>query len=451
MILSNITTSYLTIDQLILEHHQSWCFYGSNSSGISEFTGIFTEEYLNTIGVDKKTSVISFEAQQQIFEDELKNDNTDFLDRIDPGTPAYTFIENSDEHQQLIAAFNLNHCMERGYRQLSSGESRKLLILAAISTSPDLLMIENPYDGLDFSGCSELDSILHFLTQRLSIVITVNNRSDIPHWITHIGIVDQGRIVDQGTKNNLLTRIRHQQDDLKPYQAELIEISDTSDQPEELISLTNGIAKYGDNQIFSGLNLTVFQGQHTLITGPNGSGKSTLLHMITGDNQNCYGNSLFLFGVRRGSGESIWEIKKHMGIVSPDLHRNHYIPGSSLQVVLSGYFDTIGVYTRYSPEQYANSIRWLEIVGLKEKVSTSFRQLTYSEQRLCLIARGLIKMPKLLLLDEPTQGLDENNRMRLLDFLATIAEKNLSTILFTSHRRDEMRPFFTQHLNLKNY
>jgi molybdate transport system ATP-binding protein len=190
------------------------------------------------------------------------------------------------------------------------------------------------------------------------------------------------------------------------------------------------------------------QGQHTLVTGPNGSGKSTLLQLITGDHPACYQNDLTLFGIKRGSGESIWDLKKDMGIVGSELHRNYHVPGSALSVVLSGYFDSIGVYRQASPGQTAEAMAWLERINMKEKARTSFRDLGFADQRLVLIARALIKLPRLLILDEPTQGLDESNRKAVLDFIEAIAGENICTILYVSHRADEFRDFFIQHIRM---
>jgi molybdate transport system ATP-binding protein len=225
------------------------------------------------------------------------------------------------------------------------------------------------------------------------------------------------------------------------------QVDGPSDTDSSLVILRRGFARYNEVEVFADLDLTINQGDHTLITGPNGCGKSTLLQIITGDHPLCYANDLTLFGRRRGSGESIWDLKKQMGIVSSELHRNHRVAGSALAIVLSGLFDSIGLYTHPSTAQEQLARRWLQRLGLQDKAGQAFRRLSYGEQRLILLARALIKVPRLLILDEPTQGLDGGNRMALLDFLGKIAAEELATILYVSHRQDEYRDFFQRQVN----
>ena len=455
MFIQNYRSELLNIDHFAPQQGEAWCIYGTNVSGIDEFVKLLSGDVEEAKGLTlpEKPAIISFARQQEIFEDELRNDNSNHLGYIDPGTPAHTFVNNWDDHNELVQAFNLPHCKNKGYRQLSSGESRKVILLGALSENPRFLLLENPYDGIDKAGCKELDHALSSISAMNSsspcIIVTVNNKGDIPKWCSHLAILQKGCISFQGRLKETLQRFEDSNGDKNGSLLKLdTDKAAEKDTPEELVRLTNGFARYGDVEIFSGLNLKVTTGEHTLLTGPNGSGKSTLLQIITGDNQNCYANDLQIFGIQRGSGESIWQLKKDMGIVSPDLHRNHYIPGSPLQVVLSGFFDSIGIYNQFSIDQKNHALHWLEMIGLQEKSGRPFRRLSYAEQRLCLIARALIKMPRLLILDEPTQGLDEHNRNALLDFLETIANRNLSTILYASHRTDEFRDFFKQHIDL---
>ena len=173
-----------------------------------------------------------------------------------------------------------------------------------------------------------------------------------------------------------------------------------------------------------------------------------LLNLITGECTQCYSNDLTLFGHKRGSGESIWQLKKDMGIVTPELHRQYRVNSGLLTVVLSGFFDSIGLYQQ--PENYhiTYAQQWLKKVGLIHKEKTLFNDLSFGEQRLALIVRALIKAPLLLILDEITQGLDEFNRHRILKIIKMIMKESNSTILFVTHRKDELLDDFTQHIKL---
>ncbi len=265
-------------------------------------------------------------------------------------------------------------------------------------------------------------------------------------WIKKAVIIDQGQllfadIMPKGEK--LLFSF-----DVIASKKEALPSLQQQKEQKELVFLQNGFANYGEKQLFSGLNLQINSGDHTLVTGANGCGKSTLFDIITGDNPLCYSNKLRVFGRKRGSGESIWQIKREMGILSPALHRNHRRVGSCLEVVLSGLFDSIGLYTRVTRQNREQAKKWLDWLGLADFSSQPFSRLEYGKQRLILIARALVKEPHLLMLDEPTQGLDDNHRKMLLDLLQKIAEENGATIFYISHREDEYRPFFRQKIAL---
>lgn len=456
LVIEHLVTDGLCIDRFVVQSGESWCIVGGLGSGIEQFADVLGGEKLHfhavTFKEPRKIGLLSFKRQQELFEDELRKDDTDYLDRPDPGTSARAFLSDIEEHQELIDRFAMTELLDRGYRQLSSGQVRKLLLLQHITKGADLLVLEHPYDGLDRSSCQEVDRILAGLyKQGCTILILVSNTGDIPSWCTHLAAFRDGRLVLQGVRTEILSKVT----ELLRVTSSLFQISiddlrvegrvtDRNKAGIPLIQLYNGFASYGEIEVFSGLDLTVSQGDHTLITGPNGCGKSTLLQLITGDHPLCYRNDLTLFGRRRGSGESIWDLKQQMGIVSADLHRNHRVSGSALAIVVSGLFDSIGLYTKPSDKQQQLGHRWLERLGLADKASVPFRQLSYGEQRLVLLGRAMIKAPPLLILDEPTQGLDENHRMALLDFLERVADEQLATIIYVSHRQDEYRDFFKQ-------
>ncbi|MBM9615061.1 ATP-binding cassette domain-containing protein [Desulfobulbus rhabdoformis] len=453
--LNNLQAQGLTIDQFSAGGGELWCLLGGNDSGLAAFIDVLSGDldYTGELILPASLGLLSFKQQQSIFEAELKKDDTDFLDRLDPGTPARDFLVDIERYAKQIELFGLEDKLDHGYRQLSSGQARKLCILQQITAGAEFLVLENPYEGLDTGSCRELDKVLSSLCSLgLGILILLNNSADIPAGTTHLGLLAQGSLVLQGREAQQGEAIRATFAKQPPlFQVQVEDLREAKKQEEcatgsNLITLHHGFAHYDGREVFSGLDLEIHRFDHTLITGPNGCGKSTLLQMITGDHPLCYVNDLTLFGKKRGSGESIWELKRKMGIVSPDLHRNHRVAGSALAIVLSGLFDTIGLYDRPGESEKLRGQRWLQRLGLSEAAAQPFRHLSYGQQRLILLARALIKGPELLILDEPTQGLDESNRQALLDFLAKIAAEQLATIVYVSHRQDEFRPFFSQQL-----
>ncbi len=456
--IQGLSARELHIDRFVAQPDEAWCIIGANFSGLTQLCDVITGEQVDfraeLLRLPTDLGVCSFKRQQEIFEAEIRKDNTDFLDRIDPGTPARDFLTHAEDYRELIDLLAMGDALDRGYRQLSSGQSRKLCLLQQITRGVSCLVLENPYEGLDQPSCLELDRILPQLWQQgLGILVFVNNTGDIPHWCTHLAAMHDGTIALQGPAETMLPAVKMlltQQPgrflvSVEELRKERLTADNDTTSP-NLLTLNKGFARYGEVEVFNNLDLSVNRGDHTLITGPNGCGKSTLLQIITGDHPLCYTNDLYLFGRRRGSGESVWDVKKRMGIVSPDLHRNHRISGSALAVVVSGLFNSIGLYVRPTEGQQQLGRKWLQRLTLADKAGTAFRQLSYGEQRLILLARALIKVPTLLILDEPTQGLDEPNRVALLDILEQIAAEELCTILYVSHRQDEYRSFFTQHV-----
>jgi len=456
--ITNFEHSKLTIKSWQVLENESWCVLGRNGSGkqyIDQLlTGVLLPETVGelTLPSADKVGMVSFESQQDIYEHELKIDATDYSDAKDIGTKAKDFLPKDKHNDVLISEFGLSHRLETGYRQLSTGEGRKLLILQAIFNGVELLVCDNPFDSLDEASCIALSNALKRLSKTgINVLLMLNNRQDIPDWCNNIAFIERGqfdvvgKLESDETKRQLDALLTQVPDDVS-WPTNLQQLCDYK--YPYLVKLNKGKVHYNGVSVFEDLDVAIKPMQHTLITGANGSGKSTLMQLITGDCTQCYSNDIHVLGYQRGSGESIWELKKDMGIVSSELHRQYRVNGDLLTVVLSGLYDSIGLYQQPEHHQIEIARQWLEKIGLLAHQHSSFRSLSYGEQRLALIARALVKSPYLLILDEPTQGLDELNRHRILNFLEHLAEQKHSTMLLVSHRKDEYLPIFKQHIKL---
>lgn len=452
----------LTLDDLSIHAGEAWGILGETGAGMDVLAAVLGGDLAlvrsGECRLPPDLGLVSFARQQERFEQELREDDTDFLDRPDPGRPARAFLTSAEAHAELIRLFNLEHVLDRGYRCLSSGENRKIAIMEQLSKGVRVLALEHPFDGLDEASCRELEQQLARLQARgLTLILLCSDTADLPGWCSHLALLKDGALRHAGPAarirpllGELFDNAAGRSQALFQARVEDMRQEDAARRPgndtEPLVLLRKGFARYGEVEVFKGLDLTIRTGDHTLITGPNGCGKSTLVQLITGDHPLCYSNNLTIFGHRRGGGETIWEIKRHLGLVSSDLQRSHRVSGSALAIVASGLFDSIGLYHKPKTEELRLAERWLAWLGLSHKASRPFHRLSYGEQRLVLLGRALIKKPRLLLLDEPTQGLDSANRKALLDFLERAAAEALCTIIYISHRLDERRPFFRQHL-----
>lgn len=459
MQLTNVETEHLRIPHWRIEPGECWAVLGRNGAGKRHLADLLTgKSDAGTGSFDpgyRDVVLLSFEQQQAFYEQELHDDDTDFMDMLDPGTTVRELLGIGAELPEELRFLQLDHVLDRGYRLLSSGESRKALLAQALLRKPELLILDEPFDSLDLRSKAALSDYFQAVLRKgeTTLLFLLNTLEDIHPWHTHIAFMElahdrKGTLLAQGTReailgnSDLLALLSFDATKLPPWPETLPQEA----APEPLVRLRNGHVAYGDTLIFSGLELELNHGDHTLITGANGSGKSTLLSLICGDHPQCYGNDMTLFGRRRGSGETIWDIKRRLGLVSPSLHRDHRVPGSALEIVASGFFDSIGLYQAPNEQQVRHAKCWLALVGLEASGNMPFKLLSYGEQRLVLIARALVKQPALLILDEPTQGLDDINRHRVLHFLDHLSHQTHTTIIMASHRLDEHLPLFKHHV-----
>jgi molybdate transport system ATP-binding protein len=407
---------------------------GPNGSGKSTLARVLAAQV-------ERAELLSAESQQAFYEAELAADDSNFQEAVDPGTSVASLLGEAARAHPLFGGFRLEALWARGYRQLSTGEARKVLLLAAVLRAPALLVLDDPFEGLDVAAHAELaHAIVHVAASTPVVVAGAFAPGKLPfarEAVTEVIVVEHGEVAFRGSVEAWTARAAAKGHAHPAPPVELGSYYAPADPAVPLVDLRGGRVAYGDVVVFDGLDFRMLPGQHTLVQGPNGSGKSTLLEMITGDHPQAYANDLHLFGRRRGSGETVWDIKKQVGLVSPALHRDYRVGGSVEDVLLSGVYDSIGVYTVPEPSHRTRARAWLAWLELGLAADAPFRELSFGQQRLVLIARAAIKVPPLVVMDEPTAGLDEDNRARVLELVVSLCTQQRSTVLMVTHREDE--------------
>jgi len=467
--LENLTVNFndhflLKIVKWKLNDSQHWVITGPNGSGKSALAaslcGVGEIETGFITGLPSRIAVVSFEAQSELIEAERRKDDADILDIITEGTSVQEMLDegcqDKPEQARLIKAFKFNELLSRGFRKLSTGETRKVLLIKALTSKAELLILDEPFEGLDNHSDNLLRTLLSEYSTTTPIVMVLNRFDEIPDFITHIAYTEEGQLSHtisrtDDTAVQELRKLLH----LKTSNLTIPSIDSATrtaefDQQAPLVKIENARIAYGDTVIFNELNWTINPGEHWQVSGPNGSGKTCLLNLITGDHPQCYVNDIQVFGMQRGQGESIWEIKQHIGYVSSALQWEYKVSVSVRNAIISGFYDSIGIYQQYSDEQKRIADDWLALLRLQEHGNRPFNQLSFGDQRLVLIARAMVKHPPLLILDEPCLGLDDLNRQLVLALIEKICTDSNTSVLYVNHRLEDKINGIDHHMMLGN-
>jgi len=411
---------------------------------------------------------VSFELEQRLIAREEKQDEARYFSGdihaftsarqiLHPGDKEPQGQERAANFDRIVERLEIRSLLDRNIRFLSTGEMRKMLIARALMHAPRLLILDEPFDGLDAKSKSRFADIINNLMNGDMQVILVTHRfEEIVPNISRVICLKDGAVFLKGAREAVLTP-EHMARlfDRKPGAALKIppqprpSCDACEDSPPALIEMMDTTVAYGDLRVLEHLNWRMQAGENWAIQGPNGAGKSTLLSLIVGDNLQSYANDIRLFGRRKGTGETVWEIKEKIGVVSSGVQIHYRKRIRVYDVVLSGFFDSIGLYRNASLQQYAAARRWLEILGLAEKAEQRFDKLSYGEQRMVLIARAMVKSPLLLILDEPCQGLDRANRSIILELVDYIGRETHTNLLYVTHHEDEIPACISHTLRLE--
>ncbi len=428
---------------------------GPNGSGKTLLVNTLLRQYplMNNREVEYGTDVTGSDIRNITFRDSYGSaDSTYFYQQrwnmTEMGESAivrdaFPAIKDPVWKERLYTLFDLPFIWEKQLVTLSSGEMRKYQLARALAVRPRMVIIDSPFIGLDVQTrdmlCRLLETLIH--DWNMQIVLVVSRREDIPPFITHIIEVQDRCPSTVMPVEDYLARPE------KPLPQPLLSqdlvdlmhsLPETDMESDEIVRCNQVTLQYGSRRILDRLDWTIRKGEHWALLGPNGSGKSALLSMVYADNPQSYACDIALFGRPRGTGESIWEIKKHIGYVSPEMHRSYCRRYPALDIVASGLHDTIGLYKKITDQEREACRVWMNIFGITHLEGRDFLELSSGEQRMILLARAFVKNPTLLILDEPLHGLDRKNRTLVMEIIKAFCAQPQKTLIIVTHYPEEL-------------
>jgi molybdate transport system ATP-binding protein len=440
---------------------------GSNAAGKSTLTRIIEKGWnftTNSISSPRGKLTVSriefsdihtltgFKAQyyQQRYEASMNDEVPTVGDILGTAT-------DTPRWKELCTRLDITNLLNHKANFLSSGELRKVLVARTMSAQmPDLLILDNPYIGLDVSARSTLNSTLEQIAaEGVSVMLAISDPAEIPDFTdTLIPVSDMAVGQPVGRDGSSVGTLRAFAQSLFSFAIDGSRIpAPPTTYPADgaaIVELVDCTVAYAGETILPSVSWTIKRGEHWALSGPNGCGKSTLLSLIHADNPKAYSNSVTVFGTRRGSGESIWDIKKRIGYISPEMHL-YFGGGSStvVEIVARGLNDTVGCYTRLRPDQLSRASKWLSLLHIEDIAGRRFNTLSSGEQRMTLLARTFIKNPELMILDEPMHGLDSCRKKAVKSIINSLAARDNTSIIYVTHCPDELPECITHTMTLR--
>ena len=341
------------------------------------------------------------------------------------------FIEEEERHDQRT----LTKKTGQSLKSMSSGERKIALLRFLKLQNPEVLLVVNPYDSLDVQTQDILKEDFEKMAGQTTVLQIINRISDALPFTQSFYLL-KGSLLkvyeglnDLKVASQLQTKSITQKipKPLKPIVSEF----------ENLVEFNNVSVVFNGKTVLSNIKWTIKRGEFWQLKGPNGSGKSTLLNLITGDSHKGYGQNLTVFGHKKGSGESVWDLKEMIGYFSPSMVDRFRGYHTLEHMLISGMHDSVGLYIRPSETEVQKATEWLRFLGLESRKQHYFHQLSIGAKRLVMTARAMIKHPPLLILDEPTVGLDDVSASFFVELVNVYAKESTSTVVFVSHRSEK--------------
>ncbi len=354
---------------------------------------------------------------------------------------------------RLSGQLDLQPLLNKPILSVSTGEISRVIIARQLARQPRMLVLDEPFEGLDATGRQEMVAMLDRLAgSGLPMLLITHHQDELFPSITHVLTLADGHVRTAGpmdTNRQPLTMATanaptHDQRPLVRPPARRITRYASRD---PLIEMQSVSVFYGHTTVLDRVNWSMQEGENWIITGANGAGKSTLLKLITGDCLQVYANRIRLFGKDRGPDQTLGEVRQQLGVVNHDLATAYQKRMTALDVVCSGFFDSVGLYHTCDAGQMTVARGCLESLGVADLARMPFNHLSQGQRQIILIARAMVKAPRLLILDEPCSGLDQENRSTVLRLVERVGWERTG-LIFVSHHENDIPRCMTHRLVL---
>ncbi|WP_422081373.1 ATP-binding cassette domain-containing protein [Ulvibacterium sp.] len=350
------------------------------------------------------------------------------------------FKVEEDRHDIKVLTKNISQSL----RSLSSGEQKKALLKYILNDIPDFVILDNPFDNLDTESQEELVKLIKKISSDTTVVQILSRKKDLLPFITHYASLKKRDVQIHENPVPLSPN-----ESIPSLAGIPLPLHEWEYSPRTLVDLKKVTVRFGDKMVLDAIDWRIQKGEFWQLIGKNGSGKTTMLSMITGENPKGYGQELYIFGHKKGSGESVWELKEKMGYFTPTMTDKFTGYHTLEHMIISGLTDSIGLYTKPTEAQLRLASEWLRLIGLWDIKDTHFHNLTMGQQRLIMTVRAMVKHPLLLILDEPTAGLDDTSANLLVALVNKMAKESDTGIIFVSHRKEPgLNPDFVYELKM---
>jgi len=444
---------------LTIHTNEHWAIIGSSGSGKTTLAHVFMNKiffggeltWCFPPGMDATVEMVE---QQHHFKNLSNTSNFYYQQRFNAAdaddSMTVAGVLNAATDNSWIKLLHLDQLLQKPLLQLSNGENKRLQLAKALLGNPAVLILDNPFTGLDAEGRKTLHAVLNEISLQGIHLVLITSPAELPACITHVAVLEKGQLISAQKKEDYLRQSHYT---IAPVlnTGLLQQLHQPAENDFELaVKMETVTIQYGDKIVLDAVNWTVRNGECWNVAGPNGAGKSTLLSLITADNPQAYANKIILFDQQRGTGESIWDIKRKIGFVSPELHLYFDQHASCFEVIASGLFDTIGLFRQLTDAQEETVLLWMQLMELTAFRHKRIFQLSTSQQRMALLARALVKNPPLLILDEPAQGLDEAQAVFFKQLVTAICQTFKTTLIYVSHYSSDLPSCINHFLLLNN-